>query len=64
MLEGGADGETFAAAEVPRFVGAWFGIYDYWASERRYGSGVEVEGVVEVLPGGDGRGNVGLAEEV
>ena len=64
VLERGADGETFAAADVPIFAGAWFGMDDYLADKRSYVNGVEVEGDVEVLPGGDGKGNVGLSEEV
>ena len=64
MLEHGADGETFAAAEVPKSAGAWFGINDYWAANRSYGSGIEVEGDIEFLTGRDCRGNVVLAKEV
>ena len=37
---------------------------DGWAAEWSYGSGAEVEGSVEVIPGEYGRGNFGLAEEV
>ena len=37
---------------------------NYWGAERSYERGVEVEGDIEVIPGGDGRGNFGLAEEV
>ena len=33
VIEIRADGETFAAAEVQKSVGAWFGIDDYWAAE-------------------------------
>ena len=33
VLEGRVDGETFAAAEVPRSVGAWFGMDDDWAAK-------------------------------
>ena len=64
VLERGDDGETFASAEVPRFAGAWFGMDYDWAAERSYWIGAKVEGGVEVLPGGDGRVNVGLMEEV
>ena len=64
VIERGGDGETFAAAEVPRSTGAWFGMDDDWAAERSYGGNVEVEGTIEVLPGGYVRGNAGLAEEV
>ena len=64
VLKRGADGETFAAAEVPRSAGAWFGMDCDWGSERSYGGGVEVEVAVEVLPGVYGRGDVVLVEEV
>ena len=33
VLKCRADGETFAAAEVPRYVGAWFVVDDDWAAE-------------------------------
>ena len=64
VLKHRADVETFAAAEVPRYTSAWFGMDDDWAAERSYGSGFELEGDVEVLPGGYERGNVELIEEV
>ena len=64
VLKNGAYSETFAAAEFPRSAGAWFGVDTYWGAERSYGIGVEVEGDIEVIPGRDGRGNFGLAEEV
>ena len=64
VIKRGADGQKFATAEVLRYAGAWFGMNDNWSDERSYGSGVEVEGAVEVLPGGNCRGNVVLSEEV
>ena len=64
MLECRADGETFADAEVPRSVGAWFVVDDDWASKGSQWSGVKVEGAIEVFPGGDVRGDVGLAEYI
>ena len=33
VLERRADGETIAAAEFPKSVGAWFGMDYYWAAE-------------------------------
>ena len=33
MLKCRSDGETFAAAEVPRYVGAWFGMDNDWAAD-------------------------------
>ena len=33
MLDCRADGETFAAAEVPRSTGAWFVVDDDWSEE-------------------------------
>ena len=64
VIESREDCETFAAAEVTRSAGEWFGMDDDWAAERSYGSGFELEGDVEVLPGGYERGNVELIEEV
>ena len=32
MIDLRADGETFAAAEVLRFAGAWFGMDDDWSA--------------------------------
>ena len=64
MLEGGADGETSAAAVVPCFAGTWLGVDDDWAAERGDGRGVKVERTVEVFPGGDSGGDVGFLEEV
>ena len=58
LLESGADCETFAAAVVPRSTVAGFGLDDNGRAERGDGCGVKVEGAVEVLPGGHGRGNV------
>ena len=37
---------------------------EYAAADGAEGSGVEVEGAIEVLPCGHEGGNVGLAEEV
>ena len=62
MIKHTDDGETFAAAEVPRSEGSWFDVDDYWAAEGGLWSGVEVEGAVEVLPDRYGRGDVGLAD--
>ena len=64
VLEGGADGETSAAAVVPCLAGTRLGVDDIRAAERGDGYGVEVEGAVEVLTRGYDGGNVGLAEEV
>ena len=64
VLEGGANCEAFAAAVVPQTMVAGFGVDDNGRAERGDGCGVEVEGAVEVLLGGHGRGNVGLAKEV
>ena len=61
MLEGRADGEIFAAAEVPRSAAVRFGVDDEWDAK---GSGDKFDGAVKVLPCGAGWGNVGLAEDI
>ena len=64
VLEGGANGETSAAAVVLCLAGTRLGVDDDRAAERGDGRGVEVERAVNVFPGVDGGGDVGLAEEV
>ena len=64
VLEGGADGKASAAAVVPCFAGDRLGVDDDRAAEWGDGRGVEVEWPVEVFPGGDSGGDIGLLEEV
>ena len=64
VLEGGANGEASAAVVVPSFAGTHLGVNDDRTTDRGDVRGVEVEGAVEVLSGGHGGGDGGLAEEV
>ena len=61
VVEGGANCEALAPSVAPRGAFAWLGVDDDGRAEWGYGGGVEVEGAVEMLPGGHGRVDVGLA---
>jgi hypothetical protein len=47
--------EAMFATKIPWFAGTRFFVDDDWASKRNNGSGVIVEGAIEVLPRRDGR---------
>ena len=61
VLEGRTDVEAVAAAEVPRFAGAGFVVDKNFAPSGADGSGIIVEGSIEVSPCGFGRIEHGLA---
>ena len=63
-MEGRADVETMAAAEVPGLTGAWFVVDDDDIDSRPNGGDVVVERSIEVAPGGHIGSKGGLAEEV
>ena len=44
VLECGADGETFVAAEVPIYAGAWFGMDDDWDAKGYMGMASKLKG--------------------
>ena len=44
LIEGRSDGETFAAAEVPRSAGTWLVMDDYWASKGARGVASKLKG--------------------
>ena len=58
VLECGSDGEASASAVVPFLAGTRLGVDDDRAAERGDGRGVKVERAFEVLPCGDGGGDV------
>ena len=64
VFQGGVDVEAVAGAEGPGGTGGGLVVYAYAASNGAKGSGVEVEGSIEVFPCGCEGGDVGLAEEV
>ena len=63
VLQGGADVEAVADAEVPGGAGGGLVVDEYAASDGAEGGGVEVEGAIEVFPSGYEGGDGGLAEE-
>ena len=64
VLQGGANIEAVAGAEVPGGAGGWLVVDEYAASDGAEGGGVEVEGVIEGFPSGEEGSNGGLAEKV
>ena len=64
VVEGIADVEAMAAAEVPRLAGACFIVDDDAPYGRPNGGGYVVEQAVEVVTGGHVGSKGGLAEEV
>ena len=64
VLQGGADVESVAGAEGPRGVGGGLVVDEYASSDGVEGSGVKVEGAIEVSQCGCEGGDGGLAEEV
>ena len=60
----GANVEPATAAEVPRFLGAGFGVDDDRASNWSQGRGVKVEWAVQVFPSRHCWGECRLSEEV
>ena len=64
MMEGRADVENMAAAEVPGLTGAWFVVDDKATANMPNGSGVVVGRAIEVVPGVHVGSKGGLAEEV
>ena len=63
-MEGRADVESMAAAEVPGLTGAWFVVDDDATAGRPNGGGFVVEQAIEVVPGGHVGSEGGLEEEV
>ena len=64
VMEGRADVESMAAAEVPGFTGAWFVVDDDATAGSPNEGGVLVERAIEVVPGVHVGSEGGLAEEV
>ena len=64
VFQGGADVEAVTGTESPGGAGGGIVVYEYAASDGSEGSGVEVEGAIEVFPCGCDGSNGGLAEEV
>ena len=64
MLQGVADIETVAGAEVPGSAGGWLVVDEDVASDGAKGGGFEVEGALEVFSSGSEGGDSGLAEKV
>ena len=52
VLQGGADIEAIAGAEVPGGAGGGLVVDEYAASDGTEGGGVEVEGAIQVFPSG------------
>ena len=52
VLQGGADIEAIAGAEVSGGAGGGLVVDEYAASDGTEGGGVEVEGAIQVLPSG------------
>ena len=63
VVECGANVESLTAAEVPRPTCSWI-VMDYdRAAYGAHGGGIEIKRAVVVVPGRNGRCNVGLAKE-
>ena len=56
--------EAFTAAEVPIFSYGGLVVDDECTTHGTDGYGIEVEGPTVVLPGQNGRGNVGLVKDI
>ena len=64
VMEGRADVESMAAAEVPGITGAWFVVDGDATAGRPNEGGVVVERAIELVPGGNVGSKGGLEEEV
>ena len=64
VFQGGADVEAIAGAEGPGGAAGGLVVYEYVASDGAKGSGVKVEGAIEVFLCGCEGGDGGLVEEV
>ena len=64
VVESRSNVKAIAAAEGPGLACAGFVVDEDWAANGANGSGVEVEGVVVIFPGGHIGGEGGLTKEV
>ena len=64
MMEGRADVESMAAAEVPGFTVAWFVVDGDATASRPNGGGVVFEQAIEVVPVGNVGSKGGLEEDI
>ncbi len=64
MLQGDTIVESVRAAEVPGAASGWLIVGDDRAAKWEERAGIEVEGAIEVFPGGHAWCDGGLAEEV